>query len=239
MPIKDAVLTIVNRNAFYRDGYRLLLRISLIQACVIALLVAAIVGLAMTIKPRSIYFATTSDGRIINIVPLNEPYLTPAQLIAWTASTTQGVMRFGYHDYRDRLQQSSSNFTQTGWDSFNKALKEANFIDAIQARKLVVSMDIDAAPEIQNAFVRNAFIPGTSNSRSRSSLTAISPRRRSLPRCICKSCAFRRCRILTASASSNGCPSTRTASNGRSPQKPPGRSPSPAFGKGADGRGSD
>ncbi|MGB9153531.1 MAG: DotI/IcmL/TraM family protein [Alphaproteobacteria bacterium] len=155
MPIKDAVLTIVNRNAFYRDGYRLLLRISLIQACVIALLVAAIVGLAMTIKPRSIYFATTSDGRIINIVPLNEPYLTPAQLIAWTASTTQGVMRFGYHDYRDRLQQSSSNFTQTGWDSFNKALKEANFIDAIQARKLVVSMDIDAAPEIQNAFVRN------------------------------------------------------------------------------------
>jgi intracellular multiplication protein IcmL len=155
MPIKDAVLTVVNRNAFYRDGYRLLLRISLIQACVIALLVAAIVGLALTIKPRSIYFATTSDGRIINIVPLNEPYLTQAQVIAWTAATSQNVMRFDYHDYRDRLQQAASDFTQTGWGSFNKALKEANFIDAIQARKLVVSMDINAAPEIQNAFVRN------------------------------------------------------------------------------------
>lgn len=155
MPVKDAIATIVNRNAFYRDGYRILLRISLIQIAVIALMVVAIIGLAMTIKPRLVYFATTSDGRIINIVPLNEPYLSTAQLIAWTASAAQNVMRFGYHDYRDRLQAASSNFTPTGWESFNKALKEANFIEAIQARKLVVTMDINAAPEIQNAFVRN------------------------------------------------------------------------------------
>jgi len=155
MPIKDAVSTILNRNAFYRDGYRLLLRISLIQLGVILVLIASIVGLVMTIKPHPIYFATTSDGRIINIVPLNEPFLTPAQVIAWSASTAQSVMRFGYYDYRDRLQQVSSNFTTTGWDSFNKALKEANFIDAIQARKLVVTMDINGAPEIQSAFVHD------------------------------------------------------------------------------------
>jgi intracellular multiplication protein IcmL len=155
MPIKDAVATILNRNAFYRDGYRLLLKISIIQAVVIALLILGLVGLAMTMKPRLIYFATTSDGRIINIVPMNEPYLTSAQVIAWSAATAQNVMKFGYNDYRDRLQQSSANFTATGWNSFNKALKDANFIDAIQARKLVVSMDINGAPEIQSAFVHD------------------------------------------------------------------------------------
>lgn len=157
MAIKDAVATVLNRNAFYRDGYRLLLRISLIQAAVIVLLVLAIVGLTLTMKPRLVYFATTSDGRIINIVPLNEPYLTPAQVTAWTAATAQNVMRFSYNDYRDRLQQNSGNFTPTGWDSFNKALKDANFIDAIQVRKLVVSMDINGAPEILNATVRNGI----------------------------------------------------------------------------------
>ena len=155
MPIKDAVATILNRNSFYRDGYRLLLRISAIQAVVIAVLVLSIVGLVLTMKPRQVYFATTSDGRIINIVPMNEAYLSSAQVIAWAASTAQNVMRFGYHDYRERLQQVSSNFTATGWDSFNKALKEANFIDAIQARKLVVTMEVNGAPEIQSAFVRN------------------------------------------------------------------------------------
>jgi len=153
MPVKDAITTVLNRNSFYRDGYRLLLRISLVQAGVIVLLILAIGGLVMSIKPRSVYFATTSDGRIINIVPMNEPYLTPAQVVTWAAATSQNVMRFGYNDYRERLQQAANSFTSTGWDSFNKALKDANFIDAIQARKLVVSMDINGAPEIQSTFV--------------------------------------------------------------------------------------
>jgi intracellular multiplication protein IcmL len=155
MSAKDAVSTIMIRNAFYRDGYRFLLRVSIVQIVVIALLICTIAGLFMSMKTKSVYFATTSDGRIINIVPLNEPYLSPAQVIAWTASTAQNVMRFGYYDYRDRLQQSASNFTATGWESFNKALKEASFLDAIQARKLVVTMEINAAPEIQSAFERN------------------------------------------------------------------------------------
>jgi intracellular multiplication protein IcmL len=155
MALKDAVATILNRNAFYRDGYRLLLRISIIQGIVIAILVAGLISLLLAFNVRQVYFATTSDGRIINIVPLNEPYRSPAEVIAWAAGTAQNVMRFGYQDYRERLQQSSNNFTTTGWDSFSKALKEANIIEAIQARKLVVSMDINAAPEIKNAFLKN------------------------------------------------------------------------------------
>ncbi len=157
MALKDAIATVLNRNAFYRDGYRLLLRISVIQAVLIVFLVAALVGLLMTIQTRQVYFATTADGRIINIVPLNEPYRSQAEVIAWAAATAQNVMRFGYHDYRERLQQVSNNFTATGWESFTKALKESNIIDAVEARKLVVTMDINAAPEITSADVRNGI----------------------------------------------------------------------------------
>ncbi len=155
MAVKDAIATVLNRNAFYRDGYRLLLRITLIQGLVIAVLVAAIVALVLGMHTRQVYFATTTDGRIINIVPMNEPYRTPAEVVAWSTSVAQNVMRFGYHDYRERLQQVSSNFTTSGWDSFSRALKEANIVEAIQARKLVVTLELNAAPEIKNAFVKN------------------------------------------------------------------------------------
>jgi intracellular multiplication protein IcmL len=154
MPLKDAIATVLNRNSFYRDGYRLLLRISLIQTIVIALLAVGIISMFMTVHTKQIYFATTSDGRIINIVPLNEAYRSPAEVIAWAAGTAQNVMRFGYFDYRTRLQQVASDFTDSGWASFNKALKDANIIDAIEQRKLVVTMDINAAPEIKNAFIQ-------------------------------------------------------------------------------------
>ncbi|MDX2027377.1 MAG: DotI/IcmL/TraM family protein [Alphaproteobacteria bacterium] len=155
MALKDAVNTVLSRNAFYRDGYRMLLRISLVQTIVIILLAAGIVSLFMTAETRQVYFATTSDGRIINIVPLNEPYRTQAEIVAWAAGTVQNVMRFDYVDYRTRLQQASNSFTESGWQSFSKALKEAGILEAVSARKLVISLDIGAAPEIKNALVRN------------------------------------------------------------------------------------
>lgn len=155
MALKDAIATVLNRNAFYRDGYRLMLRISIIQLSVLVLLIATIIGLVLTIQTKQIYFATTSDGRIIPIVPLSEEFRSKAEVITWAAETSKNVMRFDYADYRARLQQSSYSFTTTGWDSFNKALKDSSLIEAVQARKLVVTMDIKAAPEIISSGVRN------------------------------------------------------------------------------------
>jgi len=151
MALKDAVDTILTRNAFYRDGYRLLLRISIIQGLVIVLLVAAILAMLLSMETRHIYFATTADGRIIRVVPLNEPLRSRADVVSWAAGKSQEIMRFGYSDFRQRLQQASTNFTQTGWESFTKAMREARIIEAVEARKLTVSMDIEGAPEVKLA----------------------------------------------------------------------------------------
>ncbi len=155
MPIKDALMTVLNRNAFYRDGYRLMLRISIIQGLVIVLLGMALVAMLVMMDTRYVYFATTADGRIINIVPLNEPFRSRGDVVAWTAGTAQKVMRFGYHDFRQRLQEASTSFTPTGWESFTKAMKEARILETVEARRLVVTMDIEAAPEIKSSFVRD------------------------------------------------------------------------------------
>lgn len=151
MALKDAIDTVLTRNVFYRDGYRLLLRISIIQGLVIALLVAAILAMILSMETRHIYFATTADGRIIRIVPLNEELRSRAEVVAWAAGKSQEIMRFGYSDFRQRLQHSSGYFTQTGWQSFTKAMREARIIEAVEARKLTVSMDIEGAPEVKMA----------------------------------------------------------------------------------------
>ena len=152
---QDALTTVVNRNSFYRDGYRLLLRISLILWAIIGLLLAALVTLAVTVQTRSVYFATNTEGRIIPIVPLNEPFRSRADIIAWTASTVKKVMQFNYSDYRLRLQDARAFFTPTGTDSFFKALNDARILEATEARKLLVRMDINAAPEVLQEGVRD------------------------------------------------------------------------------------
>lgn len=155
MSIKDAIATVVNRNAYYRDGYRLLLRISIIQGIIILLLISGLISLILSMETKRIYFATTADGRIINIVPLNEPFRSNAEVLSWTSGTVQKVLRFGYHDFRQHLQSVSGNFTPSGWESFTKALKDARILEAVDARKLVVTLDVTAAPEIKNAFVKD------------------------------------------------------------------------------------
>ncbi len=205
MPVKDAVATVLNRNAFYRDGYRLLLRISLIQMAVIILLVVSLVGMALTVKTRQVFFATTSDGRIIPIVPLSEEFRSQAEVVTWAASTAQNIMRFDYADYRARLQQVATNFTPTGWDSFNKALKDSNILEAVQARKLVVTLAVNAAPEITNAGIRNGVYSWDVQFPVTIKFDGAEPPQPIMaPLCCCASCAYRPCRIPTASASNNG-----------------------------------
>jgi intracellular multiplication protein IcmL len=148
MSVQDAINTVLNRNNFYRDGYRLLLRICLIEAFVILILVGSLVAMVLSIRTDHVFFATTADGRIIEIVPLNQPYIGRGPLIAWAAGTTRRVMEFGYHDYRQRLQDVATNFTPNGWQSFTKALQEARILEAVEKRQLVVTTTIDAAPEI-------------------------------------------------------------------------------------------
>lgn len=155
MPLKDAITTVLNRNVFYRDGYRLLLRISMIQGIAIVLLVGTIVVMLVTMETRHVYFATASDGRIINLVPLNTPFRTDAEVISWSANAIKNTLRFDYKDYKQRLQEASVNFTPSGWESFTRALKDARILDAIEARKLVVSLDLGAAPEIKDRGERN------------------------------------------------------------------------------------
>jgi len=157
MALKDAIDTVLSRNAFYRDGYRLLLRVSLVQGLIIVLLVATLVAMLLSMETRHVYFATTADGRIIQIVPLSEPLRTRADVISWAAGKAQEVMRFGYNDYRQRLQQASANFTQSGWESFTKAMREARIIEAVEARKLTVEMSIEGAPEVKLAMEKDGI----------------------------------------------------------------------------------
>ncbi len=56
---------VVVRNEFYRDGYRLALRVAVIQSIVIFGLIGAMFFIIHVHQPENRYFATTEDGRLI------------------------------------------------------------------------------------------------------------------------------------------------------------------------------
>jgi len=155
---KGGLETVVVRNDFYRDGYRSMLRLSIILGSIIVLLVGAMYFVIHIHQPEDRYFATTEDGRLVPLVPLNQPNLSTPALTSWAAQAATEVMTFGFNDYQRRLQEASRNFTRRGWDSFTKALQEADTVDAAIGNKQIITAAPRAAPVvIQEGVVGNRY----------------------------------------------------------------------------------
>lgn len=141
---------VVVRNEFYRDGYRTMLRAVMLLALVIVAQIGVMVYVVKTNKMEYRYFATTEDGRLIPMAPLNEPNLSSPALMSWVAQSATEVMTFGFNDYRRRLQEASRNFTRRGWESFSSALQRARIIETVELNQQVVSSTPTGAPVIQS-----------------------------------------------------------------------------------------
>lgn len=141
-----ALMTVVTRNNYYRDGFRNLLKIAIIEGVIIVAMIVAFIVFMNASKPQDRYFATTADGRIMRLVPLNQPNMTRAALMSWVSQAATDVMTFGFHDYQKRLQESSRHFTRRGWESFTKALQKSRIIESVEENQQVVTATPRSAP---------------------------------------------------------------------------------------------
>jgi intracellular multiplication protein IcmL len=145
---RDAIQTVMTRNSFYRDGYRALLKVALVQGAVITTLIAVVIILVLTANVKHVFFATNVDGRIMPIQPVNDAYFEDDQVITWTARTSREVMQMDYLNYRTHLDEVKMRFTQTGRVDFLNALKDSRLIEAIEQKKLVSQLRIEGAPQV-------------------------------------------------------------------------------------------
>lgn len=137
------------RNEYYRDGYRMALRVAVIQSFVILFLIGAMYYVVHVHQPEDKYFATTVDGRVIPMVSLSEPNLSRPALLSWVVQAATETMTFGFSDYRRRLQESSRHFTKSGWAAFAGELSNDKFIEQIEASSQMLTAAPAAAPIIE------------------------------------------------------------------------------------------
>ena len=140
------LMTVIVRNEFYRDGFRNMMRMAIAEAVIIVGLILTFIVYMNATKPQDHYFATTADGRIMQLVPLNLPNMNTSALMSWVAQSSTEIMTFGFHDYQRRMQQSSRHFTRHGWESFTNALQKSRIIESIEANQQVVTAQPRSAP---------------------------------------------------------------------------------------------
>ena len=83
-------------------------------------------------EPRHYYFATTEDGRLHSLMPLNQPGLSNEELEAWVEKALMQTLNFSNQAYRIGLESASRHYTKRGWNSFTIFLSDFNFIKKIE-----------------------------------------------------------------------------------------------------------
>ncbi len=153
----DAVELVRLRNDFYRDNHRKIV-LALLVAVATIILLCGTVAYVVTHPPAPKYFATSIDGRIIPIVPLNEPNMPTSALLLWSNQAATAAFTYDFVNYRQALQSASEYFTPDGWRDFLNALTSSNNLNAVITKKLVVSATATGAPVVlQQGLLNGAY----------------------------------------------------------------------------------
>lgn len=151
---EDALTAVTLRNNFYRDGQRKMILILLVSMLANFLLAAMLIYM-ITHPPAPKYFATSINGRITPLFPLNEPNQSDSAVLQWANQAAIAAFTYNFVNYRTELQASSGFFTADGWDQFLTALQQSNNLDAVKAKKLIVSAVATRAPIILQKGILN------------------------------------------------------------------------------------
>lgn len=143
----DALTAVTLRNEFYKDSQR---RVILALLCSVIMNVVLLMVAYYMYRhvPAPQYFATSINGRITELIPLDEPNQSDASIRQWANQAAIAANTYNYVNYRDELQAASGYFTGEGWQQFIKALEESNNLDAVKAKKMIVSSVATRTPVI-------------------------------------------------------------------------------------------
>lgn len=137
MEANDALVMVFARNAFYKRLHYLALAAFALALVVIGVLIGVIIYL-MEHPVSPLFFATDEVGRLIKIIPVNQPNMPIDDVKAWTIEAVEAAYSYDYINYRSQLQDAQKYFTSYGWTKYMGALQASNNLLALTDKKMVV-----------------------------------------------------------------------------------------------------
>ncbi len=81
--------------------------------------------------------------------------ITDQDVEHWSRKAILSVFTYNYKNYQKTFESSSHYFTESGWQSFMKALKESHNLEAVTANKMTVTAVVTGRPLIKRSLVKN------------------------------------------------------------------------------------
>lgn len=136
LQIFDAILKTIKDRQKVREFAVVSIKLNFIFAGLlfISLVCNVIFGWFATHPDRQ-YFAS-DNGKIIQLVPMKEPYRKAADIIQFARDTMISSFTLDFLNWRASLENSRRNYTQDGFKSFLESLQQSGVLDTVRNRRM-------------------------------------------------------------------------------------------------------
>ncbi len=132
---------------FYRDGFHKSLGLGLITGGALILSLALNVA-QLVMRPAPQIIGIMPDGRMLPIIPLDDPMVTQETIINFTQSAVVSSFLFDFQNFNGQISANRRFYTEEGYRSYLHALDSSLILDRVKTKKLVASAVPIAAPAI-------------------------------------------------------------------------------------------
>ncbi|EKD70568.1 MAG: hypothetical protein ACD_46C00488G0005 [uncultured bacterium] len=145
---ENSILTSVfERNAFYRRQYLLVLSVFMLSVVVNGILIWMLYYVYRN-PTQPIYFAADNIGKLIDVIPVNQPNMSTEEVTRWVTDAVQDIYSYDYVNYRSQLQSDQKYFTAYGWEKYMSALQASNNLVALKQRSMITIGKVVDVPKI-------------------------------------------------------------------------------------------
>ncbi|MBO6727844.1 MAG: type IVB secretion system apparatus protein IcmL/DotI [Rhizobiaceae bacterium] len=131
-----AAESILRSARTYEVSYKVMAKIALGLGLSTVLLAGSTAWLAVT-RPEPRYFATTSDGQLLPLVPLDRPHQSAAEVSNFAVKAVTTSLTYDFANYRSDFNNALQYFTKpAGWNQFVDAVQKSQMLDLVQTRRL-------------------------------------------------------------------------------------------------------
>lgn len=157
MSMSTGLQMVFERNAFYRRQY--LWALLAFGLCMFGnIMLACVLAYVIRHPTAPLYFAADEVGRLIQVVPVDQPNMTDVEVEAWATRVAEATYSYNYVNFRSQLQSVERFYTNYGWTNYMKALQASNNLVALTNRRIIqTAMVVDKPTVLARGILGGAF----------------------------------------------------------------------------------
>lgn len=147
---ENGVYVVEESREFYRHGYQWIVRVSIIQAVVIAgLLIPNAIDLLHHKKP--IVIAVNPSMQVQPVVPLSEPMVSDAGAADWATQAAEKTLSLSFTQWQQQLSEASGYYTTDAFKQLIMGLKSSGIMQKIVSQRLNTVLQPVSAAYVQQS----------------------------------------------------------------------------------------